>query len=116
MVFEVILVAMSVVTLFLSLALLFLSMLKREKLTSEAAWDRLMKRTSYLKWVFVLMFFSLIIYLIAESAELLNIDSPSAVLLEVHEIGESMHMLIAVAALIAAIPLFLIMQGGEDVS
>ncbi|MFQ5887219.1 MAG: hypothetical protein ACE5HY_00810 [Candidatus Hydrothermarchaeales archaeon] len=116
MIFGAILAATSVVTLFLSLALLVLSIWKREKLTSETAWDMLMERTSHLKLVFILMFFSLIIYLIAESAELLNIESPSAVLLEVHEVGESIHMIIGVAALLAVIPLLLIMQGGEDVS
>ncbi|NIQ16472.1 MAG: hypothetical protein GTO02_19390, partial [Candidatus Dadabacteria bacterium] len=54
------------------------------------------------------------LYLIAESAELLNKLAPSDTLLSLHIGGEAIHMLIAVGALLLLIPIFKMTVGGGD--
>jgi hypothetical protein len=114
MIFEEILVGESILTALVVLGLIFLSVWKRKIVTSEAAWEKLMVRSSHLKNVFRLASLSLIIYLVAESAELMSETSPYVELESVHEIGEALHMFIGMVALFAVIPLYRAMLGGED--
>lgn len=109
-----VLTGISVSLLFLSMGLLVLSIWKKEKLTSEAAWEKILKRPLFLKVIFALSFVSLLVYVIAESAELLWLQSPSIALEGIHENGETIHLFIMAIALIAAIPLFSEILGGED--
>ncbi len=103
------------VTLFiLSLGGILLSIWQRDRLSSEAAWDKLAERSSILKWGFLLTFFSLLIYLVSESASLINKEAPSTVLLEIHELGEIIHMTIALLIVFIFIPLFIAMWEVED--
>lgn len=111
---EVITAVISLVVLLATLGVLWMSIWRKEELISEAAWDRLIVRTRVLRGVFALSSLSLIVYLFAESAELLNLQTPSATLEVVHEIGETVHMFIAALAVLAAIPLYSAMLGGED--
>ncbi len=111
---EAIMTVISIIVLLASFGLLALSIWKRERLTSEAAWDRLNARPRVLRLIFALSFVSLLIFLFSESAELVNLESPSATLEGIHEIGETIHMFIAAVAVLAVIPLFSAMLGGED--
>ncbi|MFQ5815896.1 MAG: hypothetical protein ACE5G7_05310 [Candidatus Hydrothermarchaeaceae archaeon] len=111
---ELILAGESLLALLVSLGLLALSIWKKEELISEAAWDRLIERTRIVRLTFALSFISLIVYLFAESTELLSIKSPPVALESVHEIGEAVHMFITALAVLVAIPLFSAIMGGED--
>lgn len=111
---ETIMAVISIGVLLASLGMLWHSILRKEEIVSEEAWDRLVKRARNIKPIFALGFLSLVIYLFAESAELLNLYSPSATLESLHEIGELVHMLIAAVAIAIASLLFYTMLGGED--
>ncbi len=111
---ETLFAAINVVVLFVSLGLLAISLGKRKRLTSEAAWEGLIEKKSFLKTGILLTFVSLIMYLFAESAELLNLESPSSVWVQVYEIGDAFHMAIVAVAVLLVIPLFNAMMRGED--
>jgi hypothetical protein len=116
MILEKIFVTESVLTAFLGLGLLVLSIWKNKVITSEAAWDRLVEKSSYLKSALGVMFFSLIIYMVAESAELLSLSSHSYGLELFHEIGEPVHMFLAVLAILLVLALLKEMLGSENAS
>jgi hypothetical protein len=116
MILEEILAIESVLTAFLSLTLIVLTLWKRKIITTEESWDRLMEKSFHLKNALMLMFFSLVIYLVAESAELLNSASQSYGFELIHEIGEPIHMLIAIMAIFSVTPLFKSMLGSENAS
>ncbi len=114
MMHEAIMAAISIIVLFVSLGLLALSVWKKKRFTSEAAWDKLVERFPVLRLMFALSVFSLVLYLFAESAELMNLQSPSSALEGVHEIGETVHMFIAAIAVLVALSIVSAMLGGED--
>ena len=114
MVFEEIFKYASIVVLIFSLIILAISILLKNRLTTEEAWDRLVERKSLLKTGFFLTAISLSLYLIAESAELFNALSDSDMLESIHIAGEAIHMLIALGALFLLIPLFKATLGGSD--
>jgi hypothetical protein len=111
---EMIFAATNGIVLIVSLVVLVLSIRLRNRLTSEAAWDRIVERVYILRAGFFLTSISLILYLIAESAELLNKLAPSGTLLSLHIGGEAIHMLIALGALLLLIPIFKMTVGGGD--
>ncbi len=111
---ETIFVATSALVLIVSLIVLVLSIRLKNRLTSEAAWDRMVEKVYLLRAGFFLTSISLTLYLIAESAELLNKLAPSDTLLSLHIGGEAIHMLIAVGALLLLIPIFKMTVGGGD--
>ncbi len=112
---EAILGGESSLVLFASLGLLALSVWKKEEMTSEATWDRLIARSRAVRSIFALSFFSLVIYLLAQTAELISLSSPSTDIEGIHELGETIHMLVAAAAVFATIPLFSEMLGAKNV-
>jgi hypothetical protein len=111
---ERIFAATSAIVLIVSLVILVLSIRLKNRLTSEAAWDRMLERVYLLRAGFFLTSISLALYLIAESAELLNKLAPSDLLLSLHIRGEVIHMLIALGALLLLIPIFKMTVGGGD--
>jgi hypothetical protein len=94
--------------------LLLISISKRKVFTSEASWEKLSKKRDYLKTGFVLTLFSLLIYMISESAELLAASSGAPEFDWIHEVGEVVHMIIAAVALILVVVVSRIMLEGED--
>jgi multisubunit Na+/H+ antiporter MnhB subunit len=94
--------------------LLLISFSKKKVFTSEAAWEKLSKKRNYLKTGFMLTLFSLLIYLISESAELLSASSEASEFEMIHETGEIVHMIIAAFALILVVVVSRIMLEGED--
>ncbi len=104
----------NVIVLIVSLIILVLSIRFKKRLTSEASWDRLFEKASLLRAGFFLTSISLISYLIAESAELLNRLVGSDLLILLHIGGEVIHMLIALGALLLLIPIFKTTVGGGD--
>lgn len=100
--------------LIISMISVAVSLKKRELLTSADAWDRLMKHSHLLRGIFLLFFISLSVYLIAESAELVSLSIPSDSLEYIHELGETIHMIIAFVAIIMVIPLFKAMLSDKD--
>jgi hypothetical protein len=111
---ETIFAAVNAIVLIVSLIILVLSIRLKKRLTSEAAWDKVVERVYLLRVGFFLTSISLTLYLIAESAELLNKLAPSDLLLSLHIGGEAIHMLIALGALLLLIPIFKITVGGGD--
>ncbi len=109
---EALIAGESMLVFIAAVSLLALSVWKRERLISEAAWGRLIARSRALRSIFALSFVSLVLYLFAESAELLSLESDA--LEGIYETVETIHMLVAAAAVLATIPLFSAMLGGED--
>ena len=72
------------------------------------------KKRNYLKTGFLLTLFSLLIYLISESAELLAASSAAPEFEWIHEFGEVAHMIIAAVALILVVVVSRIMLEDED--
>ena len=114
MIEDVLLGWISFFVLLVSLGLLVVSVWKREKLTTESAWDMLNMRPGLLRWMFGLTFLSLLIYLFSESALLLSFEPSLAALGVIHEIGEVVNMFLALLVLVVAIPLVSSMLEGED--
>jgi len=85
----------------------------KDRLTAEDAWNRLVEHRDILKTGFFLTSISLSLYLAAESAELLNTLTESETLSALHTIGEAVHMLIALGALLLLLPLFKATLGGR---
>jgi len=100
--------------LLVSLGLLMVSVWKREKLTTESAWETLNTNPGLLKWMFGLTFLSLLTYLFSESALFLSFEPSLTALGVIHEMGEAIHMFLGLVVLVLAIPLVMSMLRVED--
>lgn len=114
MIEEILLGWISVFVVLVSLGLLVVCLWKREKVTSEFAWDMLKQKTNLLRWVFALSFASLLIYLMSESAALLSFEYLLPGLEDIHEVGEVIHMFLLAVALVVVIPVVSAMLGDES--
>lgn len=90
----------------LTMLFMIISLKYSEILTSEESWDRLMDNFQRLKRTFLLFSLSLMIYVVAESAELVGISLPASSMEFIHKKGELVHMLIAFIGLLVAAPVF----------
>lgn len=100
---------LSFLMLIASLGMLWQSIWKKRILISEASWTKLTEKAQAVRLVFGVGFLSLLTYLFARSAELLDFEFPSPALKSLSEASELVHMFIAVLVVLMIIPLFLAM-------
>lgn len=112
---DAILVWESLLVLFACIGLFLMSLWKKNELLTEDAWDRLYENFHVLKSMMALGFAALVLYLLAEFVDLIFLFSNPTELDGIYELFVSLHMLLLAAAVFAAIPLFFMVRGAENI-